>query len=95
MATPAGPKVTYATLAAGQTPEFSRAYDDALEAVRGRLGRVHPLYIGGREVAGQKTFTDTNPSDTRMVLGTFTSGTRDDARAAIAAARRAYESVWR
>lgn len=95
MATPAGPKVTYATLAAGQTPEFSRAYDDALEAIRGRLGRAHPLYIGGREVTGQKTFPDTNPSDTRMVLGSFTSGTRDDARAAIAAARKAYESVWR
>ena len=95
MATPAAPKVTYATLAAGQTPEFSRAYDEALEAVKKRFGRTHPLFIGGKEVATKESFADTNPSDTRQVLGRFASGTRDDARAAIAAARRAYEGVWR
>ena len=95
MATPAAPKVTYATLAAGQTPEFSRAYDEALDAVKKRLGRTHPLFIGGKEVSTRETFADTNPGDTRQVLGRFATGTRDDAKTAIAAARRAYESVWR
>ncbi len=95
MATPAGPKVTYATLAAGQTPEFTRAYDEALEQVRGRLGRTYPMFIGGKEVAAQETFPDTSPIDTRIVLGRFARGTRDDAKAAIAAARKAYETVWR
>jgi 1-pyrroline-5-carboxylate dehydrogenase len=89
------PKVTYATLAAGATPEFTRAYDEALESWRKNLGRTHALYIGGREVAAKETFADTSPSDTRLVLGRFASGTRDDARAAIAAARRAYQTVWR
>ena len=91
----AAPKVTYATLAAGQTPEFTRAYDEAIEQVRGRLGRTYPMLIGGREVTSKETFPDTSPIDTRMVLGHFAKGTRDDAKAAIAAARKAYETVWR
>jgi 1-pyrroline-5-carboxylate dehydrogenase len=95
MATPAAPKVTYATLAAGQTPEFHKAYDDALESVRGQFGKTYPLFIGGKEVQAKETFSDTSPSDTRVVLGHFARGTRDDAKAAIAAARLAFESAWR
>src|SRR5512145_309370 len=91
----AQPKVTYATLAAGQTPEFTRAYDEAVEKVRGRLGRTHPCFIGGKEVQGKETFADTSPSDTRVLLGRFPAGTRDDARNAIAAARAAHEKTWR
>ena len=92
---PAAPKVTYATLAAGATPEFTRAYDEALDALSKRLGRTYPLFIGGKEIATRESFPDTSPSDTRVVLGRFASGTREDARAAVAAARKAYESVWR
>jgi 1-pyrroline-5-carboxylate dehydrogenase len=92
---PAGPKVTYATLSAGQTPEFNQAYDEAVERVRKSLGKTYSNLIGGREVAGRETFEDTSPADTRVVLGRFPSGTKEDARAAIAAARKAYESVWR
>src|SRR5262245_36140339 len=95
MTTPAAPKVTYATLAAGQTPEFHQAFDEALDAVRKGFGRTYPMFHGGREAPAMETFADTSPSDTRIVLGQFARGTRDDARAAIAAARRAYESVWR
>ncbi len=93
--TPSTPKVTYATLSAGQTPEFNKAYDEAVERVRKSLGKTHPMFIGGKEVTGSETFADTSPSDTRVVLGRFASGTRDDARAAITAARTAYEKVWR
>jgi 1-pyrroline-5-carboxylate dehydrogenase len=95
MPTPAAPKVTYATLAAGQTPEFHKAYDDALDSIRRQLGRTYPMFYGGREVQGKETFADTSPSDTRVVLGQFARGTRDDAKAAIAAARRGFESAWR
>ena len=91
----AAPKVTYATLAAGQTPEFNKAYDEAVERVRTILGRTHGQLIAGKEIQSQETFADTSPSDTRLVLGRFASGTRADAQAAIAAARRAYETVWR
>ncbi len=92
---PAGPKVTYATLAAGQTPEFNKAYDEAVEHVKKTLGKTHANLIGGREVPGRETFPDTSPADTRVVLGRFAVGTREDVRAAIAAARKAYETVWR
>ena len=91
----AAPKVTYATLAAGQTPEFNKAYDEAAERVEGTLGKTHGLLIGGREIPAKETFADTSPSDTRVVLGRFASGTRADAQAAIASARKAYETVWR
>jgi len=91
----AAPKVTYATLAAGQTPEFNKAYDEAVERVKGTLGKTHGLLIGGREIPAKETFADTSPSDTRVVLGRFASGTRADAQAAIASARKAYETVWR
>jgi len=91
----AGPRVTYATLAAGQTPEFNKAYDEAVERVKGTLGRTHGHFIGAKEVVSKETFADTCPSDTRVVLGHFASGTRADAQTAIVQARKAYESVWR
>src|SRR3989442_10994376 len=91
----AAPKVTYATLAAGQTPEFNKAYDEAVERVRTTLGKTHGQFIGGREIPGKETFEDICPSDTRVVLGRFATGTRTDAQSAIAAARQAYESDWR
>ncbi len=91
----AAPKVTYATLAAGQTPEFNKAYDEAIERVKRTLGKTHGHLIDGREIPSAETFADTSPSDTRVVLGRFASGTRADAQAAIAAARKAYETVWR
>src|SRR5437867_12621737 len=89
------PKVTYATLAAGQTPEFNKAYDDAIERVKRMLGKTYGQIIDGREIPSAETFADTSPSDTRVVLGRFASGTRADAQTAIAAARKAYETVWR
>ena len=91
----AAPRVTYATLAAGQTPEFNKAYDEAVERVKATLGRTHGFLIGGKEIAAKETFADTSPSDTRVVLGRFASGTRADAQTAIVSARKAYESVWR
>ena len=91
----AAPKVTYATLAAGQTPEFNKAYDEAADRVKAALGKTHGLLIGGREVQAKETFADTSPSDTRVVLGRFASGTRADAQDAIVAARKAYEGIWR
>jgi 1-pyrroline-5-carboxylate dehydrogenase len=93
---PSQPKVTYATLAAGQTPEFTKAYDEAAERVRKDLGKTYPNLIGGKETtASRKTFEDRSPSDTRVVLGRFPVGTRDDAKSAITSARKAFETTWR
>ena len=93
--TPTQPKVTYASLAAGQNSEFNKAYDEAVDRVRKSFGKTYPNVIGGKEVKTAESFTDTSPSDTRVILGKFAKGTRDDARAAIAAARKAFERNWR
>jgi len=84
-------KVTYATLAAGQTEEFHQQFDAAVEKLRGQLGRHYPNVIGGEPATSPDgQFADTNPADTRVVLGYFQRGTREDARRAITAARRAF-----
>lgn len=84
-------KVTYATLAAGQTEEFHKQFDAAVEKLQGQLGRHYPNVIDGEPVTSTDgELTDTNPADTRVVLGYFQKGTREDARRAIAAARRAF-----
>jgi 1-pyrroline-5-carboxylate dehydrogenase len=84
-------KITYATLAAGDMEEFHRQFDAGVERVREQLGRHYPNVIDGELVTSPDgEFADTNPSDTRMVLGYFQRGTREDARRAIEAAKRAF-----
>jgi 1-pyrroline-5-carboxylate dehydrogenase len=83
-------RVTYATLAAGQTPEFHRRFDEALSRVRADLGARHPHRIDGREVAGEGESLDTSPIDTRVVVGRFPKGTPAEVDAAVRAARAAF-----
>lgn len=78
----------------GKTEEFHVKYDSAVEMVRSELGKKHPMYIDGApEYSEEGEFPDVSPSDTRIVLGYFQKGTRDDARRAIAAAKVAF-SEW-
>ena len=51
--------------------------------------------IGGREVRAGGEFDDRSPIDTRILLGTFQSASREQVREAIAAARAAYPGVER
>ncbi len=83
-------RVTYATLAAGQTEDFSRKYDAAVEGVRASLGGRHGHFIDGSEVAGAAEIEDRSPIDTRVVLGRFAAGTAADVDRAVQAARRAF-----
>jgi 1-pyrroline-5-carboxylate dehydrogenase len=86
-------KVTYASLGSlGE--DFHKAFDSALSYELKKLGRPHPLVIRGQKKKSKETFTDTNPADTRMVLGEFAAGTRADAGLAITAARDAFAD-WR
>jgi 1-pyrroline-5-carboxylate dehydrogenase len=84
-------RVTYATLAAGQTEEFRRKYDEAVAAVRKSFGATHPHRIDGQEVMSERTFEDRSPVDRRVVLGTFPIGTKDDVDRAVKAARRGFQ----
>ncbi len=86
----AGPvKITYASLAS-PGEDVHRGYERALESVRGALGQVHPLLIGGKRRESRRTFPDTNPADTRQVLGHFALGGPQDVADAVAASRHAF-----
>jgi 1-pyrroline-5-carboxylate dehydrogenase len=82
-------KITYAT-AGIEAEELHKAYDQALEEVKKRLGERHPMYIGGEARYAAEEFEDRSPIDTRIVLGRFQKGTRKDAVDAIRAAKAAF-----
>src|SRR5437762_9719857 len=83
-------KNTYATMTADRMEDLHRELDAALEKVKATFGRSYPLIIGGKEVRAASEFDDRSPTDTRILLGTFQSASRDQVREAIAAARAAY-----
>src|SRR4029453_5900246 len=83
-------RVTYATLAAGQTEEFSRKYDAAVDGVKSSLGGSHGHRIDGSEVKGGTELEDRSPIDTRLLLGRFAPGTPADVDRAVASARRGF-----
>ncbi len=86
-------KITYASLSA-PGEDVHQGYEQALEKVRGTLGLVHPLLIGGKRRESPRTFPDLNPADTRQVLGHFAAGTQQDAADAVTAAQHAFVE-WR
>jgi 1-pyrroline-5-carboxylate dehydrogenase len=83
-------KITYSTMSADQMTELHRALDGAIESVKSSFGRSYSMYAGGRELRAASEFDDVSPIDTRIVLGKFQKGTRDDVKQAIEAARAAY-----
>lgn len=85
--------MTYTTLFADETlhPKF----EAALKAFGSKLGKKHPMVIGGEKVwspAGE--FEHRSPIDTSIVVGKFQTGTREHAKAAIEAAKAGFED-WR
>ena len=83
-------KITYATMSGDQMEDLHRELDAAIESVKASFGRSYPLVIGGREVRAASEFDDRSPIDARILIGTFQSASREQAREAIAAARAAY-----
>ena len=80
-------KITYASLGSlGE--DFHQAFDAALKQLRARLGAAHPMFIEGKSIKAKAgTFTDTAPADTRVMLGKFQLGSREDARRAVGSAK--------
>ena len=88
---PAQAKVTYATMSADQMSDLHRELDVAIEEVKKGFGESHPMFIDGRVVEGaSSSFEDRSPIDTRILIGRFTSATREQTQDAIAAARAAF-----
>jgi len=84
------PKITYATMTADRMEDLHRELDRAIEKVTSTFGKSYPLMIGGRAERAPAEFDDRSPIDTRILLGTFQQGGRDDARRAVAAAKAAF-----
>src|SRR4051812_39416181 len=83
-------KITYATMTGDQMEDLHRELDTAIEQVKSTFGKSYPLVINGKEVKGASEFEDRSPIDTRILLGKFQSGSREQVRDAIAAAKAAY-----
>src|SRR5437867_6560595 len=83
-------KITYATMTADRMEDLHRELDGAIDRVKGRFGKSYPMMIGGREVRASSEFDDRSPIDTRILLGRFQSGSREQAREAVAAAKTAF-----
>src|ERR687885_717628 len=83
-------KITYATMTADRMEDLYRELDAAIEKVKSTFGRTYPLMIGGREVKASSEFDDRSPIDTRILLGRFQNGSREQVRDAVAAAKAAF-----
>ncbi|MGI0083576.1 MAG: aldehyde dehydrogenase family protein [Nitrososphaerales archaeon] len=77
--------------ASGKEEEFHSLYEKAVESVKKDFGKTYPMMIAGKNVfSSEGTFDDTSPSDTRIVLGNFQKGTKEDAKKAVEAAEKAF-----
>jgi 1-pyrroline-5-carboxylate dehydrogenase len=69
-------------------------FDEGIKRIKGKLGNAFPLLINGKEYPARETFPVLNPADTREPLFHFPKATREDVKAAIAAAKAAFPA-WR
>lgn len=73
-------------------PANRGAMQEALEKVRGELGRTYPLVINGEKVTEGETGDSVNPAAPDQVVGRFVQATEGHADRAMAAASKAFES---
>jgi 1-pyrroline-5-carboxylate dehydrogenase len=85
-------KITYATLRA-DNEQLHREYEAGLAEAKTLLAGHHLNVVDGRERAGDGESTVHSPIDRDIVLGHFATGTKQDVRDAIAAARKA-QPAW-
>jgi RHH-type proline utilization regulon transcriptional repressor/proline dehydrogenase/delta 1-pyrroline-5-carboxylate dehydrogenase len=71
-----------------------QAMRQALQEVRGRLGRTYPLLIAGRPEQTGHTILSVNPAQKDENIGRTARATAEQAQAAVSAAARAFPS-WR
>ena len=75
-------------------PENRKAMEAALGRVRGEIGRVYPIVIGGKRITTDRTFESINPSRRSEVLARFSKASKQNAEEAISTAWSAFER-WR
>ena len=82
-------KITYVTLFADET--IHPKYEAAIKKLDKSLGKHYKMYIGDEAVESKEgEFAVHSPIDTSIVVGYFPIGNRKHAKAAVAAARKAF-----
>jgi 1-pyrroline-5-carboxylate dehydrogenase len=81
-------RLTYSTMY-DPPEELHQKYEAALGQVRDSMGAEHAMIIDGQEVNSVQKFEDRSPINQEWVLGSFQSGTGEDANRALEAAQRA------
>jgi 1-pyrroline-5-carboxylate dehydrogenase len=72
--------------------ENAQAMREALNRVRGELGRDYPLVIGGERVETGQTFDSTNPARKTELVGRFQKANEELTRAAVERADAAFKT---
>ena len=74
--------------------ENAQAMRDAIEKVRGQLGREYPLVIGGERIATDSKLDSFNPANRTQLVGRFNKATKELASRAVEKAAEAFET-WK
>jgi 1-pyrroline-5-carboxylate dehydrogenase len=74
--------------------ENAQAMRDAIEKVRGQLGREYPLVIGGERIATGNTLDSYNPANRTQLVGRFNKATKELANQAVEKAYEAFQT-WK
>ena len=82
-------KLTYATMF-NPPEELHTHFAEAMEALIGKLGQDHPMFINGEERFTEDKYQEFSPINTDLHLATFQKGGVTDAQDAIAVARAAF-----
>jgi 1-pyrroline-5-carboxylate dehydrogenase len=82
-------KLTYATMF-NPPEELHTRFEEALAKIRANLGQEYGMIINGKDRFAEEKFENRSPTNTNVVLGVFQKGTAQDAREALAAARKAF-----
>jgi 1-pyrroline-5-carboxylate dehydrogenase len=83
-----GFRITYATMTA-DNEDLHKGYEEGIEIARSWLGKQHPLFVNGEAREGSGYKAAHSPIDGALI-GEFASGTREDVRDAVAAAKEAF-----
>ncbi len=75
-------------------PKNAKAFEAALAKFSSTLGKEYDLIIGGKRKKTQDRIVSTNPSDPKMVIGSVSKASKEDAEEAIRVASETFET-WR
>ena len=82
-------KLTYATMF-DPPEELHTRFEEALDKHKMHLGQEYGMIINGKDHFSAQQFESTNPANIKQVLGSFQTGTKEDANQAVMAARAAF-----